>query len=292
MTESIERAFRARYLNTHEKYLDSIATLLRACNERGSLANGQFMLSDVVSIRTMCTQMKARDRFDETRALRNLRNSWYHECALNYPQTLDDRMKFAPWKIIQFFYAIYSALSSMVRCFDDRPRLTQQFALNEFATEVIVHPPARFMPVPFCFYLQSGDITPSPRSVVSWAYGLSCHVPNVQQCLESLPTTSTRPVSLFHYFKYLREWANYEDSYIFINLFGPSVISRLDSSLRTIVLGFLPVAEVFLISFYGWDRVHPEFITFSNRIVRHLKAEPTSLITRFEEYAGCSDLVP
>jgi len=292
MAESIERAFRTRYLNTHEKYLDSIATLLWVCNNHGSLATGQFMLSDAVSIRTMCTRMKALNRFDETRALRNLRNSWYHECALNYPQTLDDRMKFAPWKIIQFFYAIYSALSSMVRCFDNRPRLTQQLALNEFTTKVIVNPLVRFTPVPFCFYLQGGDIAPLPRAVVSWAYGLRCHVPNVKQCLESLPIMSTRPVSLFHYFKSLREWANYEDSYIFINLFGPSVISRLDSSLRTIVLGFLPVAEVFLISFYGWDRVHPEFLTFSNRIVRHLKIEPTSLITRFAEYAGCSDLVP
>ena len=30
----------------------------------------------------------------------------------------------------------------------------------------------------------------------------------------------------------VREWANYEDSYIFINLFGPHVISMLDSSLK------------------------------------------------------------
>jgi hypothetical protein len=33
---------------------------------------------------------------------------------------------------------------------------------------------------------------------------------------------------------------------MFINVFGPSVISRLASSLKKIVLGFLPVAEVFL----------------------------------------------
>ena len=291
MTESIERAFRARYLDTHEKYLDSIATLLGACNNHASLATGRFMLSHTVSIRTMCTRMKALNRFDEARALRNLRNSWYHECALNYPQTLDDRMKFAPWKIIQFFYTIYSALSAVVRCFDNRPKLTQQLALKEFTTEVIVNPSVRFAPVPLCFYLQGGAITPSPRSVVSWAYGLSCHVPNVQRCLESLHATSTRPVSLFQYFKSLREWANYEDSYIFINLFGTGVMSRLDSSLKIIVQGFLPVAEVFLISFYGWDRVHTEFLTFSHRVVRHLKTEPSSLITRFGEYAGYSDLV-
>lgn len=291
MTESIERAFRARYLNTHEKYLDSIATLLVACNDHSALANGRFMLSHAVSVRAMCTQMKALNRFDEARALRNLRNSWYHECALNHPLGLDDRMRFAPWKIIQFFYTVYSALSSMVRCFNNRPILRQRTALDEFTSKVIVNAPNRFVPAPLCFYLQGGVIAPLPRSVVSWPYGLSCHVPNVQRCLESLPTTPIQPVSLFHYFKFLREWANYEDSYIFINLFGPSVISMLASSLSTIVVGFLPVAEVFLISFYGWDRVHAEFLTFSNRIVRHLKIEPTSLITRFAEYAACSDLV-
>lgn len=291
MTESIRSAFRARYLNTHEKYLDSTATLLWVCNDHATLANGRFMLSHAVSIRAMCTQMEALNRFDEARALRNLRNSWYHECALNYPLTLDDRMRFAPWKIIQFFYTIYSALSSVVRCFDNRPILRQHTALDEFTSEVIVNPPNRFVPAPLCFYLQGGVIAPLPRSVVSWPYGLSCHVPNVQRCLESVATTSTRPVSLFHYFKFLREWANYEDSYIFINLFGPRVISMLASSLKTLVSGFLPIAEVFLICFYGWDKIHPEFLTFSNRVMHHLKTEPTSLTARFEEYAGCSDLV-
>jgi uncharacterized membrane protein YfbV (UPF0208 family) len=249
------------------------------------------MLSHVVSIRTMCARMRALNRFDEARALRNLRNSWYHECALNYPQESDDRMKFAPWKIIQFFYAVYSALSAIVRCFDDRTRLTQQITLNEFVAEAIVNPSVRFLPVPLCFYLQDGAITPSPGSVISWRYGLSCHVPNVQRCLESLHSTPSRLVSLFHYFKSLREWANYEDSYIFINLFGPSVISRLDFSLKRIVQGFFPVAEVFLISFYGWERVHAEFLTFSSRVIRHLRIGPASLNARFEEYARYSDLV-
>jgi len=289
--DSIASAFRTRYLDTHEKYLDSIATLLGACNNHTSLETGQFMLRRVASVKTICSQMRALNSFDEARALRNLRNSWYHECALNYPQDLDDRMKFAPWKIIQFFYAIYSALSAIVRCFDNRPMLRQQIALNEFTTEVIINPPTGFLPVPLCFYLQGGAIIPSPPSVVSWPYGLSCHVPNVQRCLESLRPMSTRPVSLFHYFKSLREWANYEDSYIFINLFGPGVISMLDSSLKRIVQGFIPVAEVFLISFYGWGRVHTEFLAFSHRVVRHLKIEPSSLITRFGEYAGYSDLV-
>jgi hypothetical protein len=291
MTESIARAFRARYLDTHEKYLDSIATLVAACNDQSALGNGRFMLSHAVSVRAVCTQMKALNRFDEARALRNLRNCWYHECALNHPLDFDDRMRFAPWKIIQFFYTIYSALSSVVRCFDNRRILGQGTALDEFTSEVIINPPHRFVPAPLCFYLRSGVIAPLPRSVVSWPYGLSCHVPNVQRCLESVPTTPTRPVSLFHYFKSLREWANYEDSYIFINLFGPSVISRLARSLYAIVSGFLPVVEVFLISFYGWDRIHPEFLTFSSRVLHHLKTEPTSLSARFGEYAWCSDLV-
>jgi len=116
-------------------------------------------------------------------------------------------------------------------------------------------------------------------------------MPNVQRCLDSLHPTSTRPVSLFHYFKSLREWANYEDSYIFINLFGPSVIATLDSSLKTIMHGFLPVTEVFLISFYGWDKVYCPFEQFTSRIERVLKVKPSPLISRFEEYLKCSSLV-
>jgi hypothetical protein len=289
--ESIGSAFRTRYLDTHEKYLDSIATLLGACNNHTSLATGQFMLQHVIPVMTLCSQVRALNSFDEARALRNLRNSWYHECALNYPQDLDDRLKFAPWKIIQFFYAIYSALSAIVRCFDNRPRLRQQIALDEFTTQVIINPPAKVIPVPLCFYLQGGAISPSPPSVVSWPYGLSCHVPNVQRCLQSVRLGSTRPVSLFHYFKSLREWANYEDSYIFINLFGPAVISMLDSSLKRIVQGFFPVAEVFLISFYGWGRVHDQFEQFSSRVERILKVTPSSLISRFETYSKCTSLV-
>ena len=289
--ESLASAFRTRYLDTHEKYLDSIATLLGVCNGHTSLETGQFMLRHVTSLRNMCSQMKTLNSFDESRALRNLRNSWYHESALNYPQDLDGRLKFAPWKIIQFFYTIYSALSAIVRCFDNRSRLSQQIALNEFTNKVIINPPIRFVPVPLCFYLLDRAISPPPPSVVSWPYGLSYHMPSVQRCLESVDPVSTRPLSLFHYFKSLREWANYEDSYIFINLFGPVVISMLDSSLRRIVQGFLPVAEVFLISFYGWEKVHDQFQQFSYRIDRHLKIQPSSLITRFGKYASYPKLV-
>ena len=147
------------------------------------------------------------------------------------------------------------------------------------------------MPVPLNFYLQDGVIIPSTSSVISWPYGLNWHMPNVQRCLESLHATSTSPVSLFHYFKSLREWANYEDSYIFINLFGPSIISGLDSSLRRIVPWFCPVAEVFLISFYGWDRVHKQFKQFASHTEQHLEVRPSSLISRFEEYSECPDLL-
>ena len=102
--EYLAQAFRARYLDTHEKYLDSIATLLMQCTNPTSLATGQFMLRHVTSVKTICSQMRVLNNFDEAKALRNLRNSWYHECALIYPGDLSDRMKFAPWKIIQFFY--------------------------------------------------------------------------------------------------------------------------------------------------------------------------------------------
>ena len=287
--ENISSAFRKRYLDTHEKYLDSISTLLRACSDNEPLGPGQFLLARTNELKAVCTQLRSRNTFDEKRALTNLRNSWYHECAFNYPDDMYERLKFAPWRLIQFFYVIYTGLSAIVRCFDNRPRLKQNAALNAFTDEMIIKPPTRLLPVPLCFYLQGGVINPAPRTLISWSYGLSCHVPNIERCLLSVPKQST-PVSLFHYFKSLREWANYEDSHIFINLYGPRVIEMLDASLKTIVSTFCTVIELFLICFYGWDKVNDQFNQFQFRLPGTLKIYPYSLATRFGEYSKYSGL--
>ena len=63
------------------------------------------------------------------------------------------------------------------------------------------------------------------------------------------------------------------------------------TSLRSLVKGFVPVAEVFLISFYGWGTVHDQFKQFSSRVEHNLKVTPSLLISRFEKYSKCPSLV-
>lgn len=221
--------------------------------------------------------------------MRNLRNSWYHECAFNYPEDRSERLKFAPWQIIQFYYVMYTALSAIVRCFDNRPNLSQRAALRLFTDDIVVNPEPIALPVPLCLYLQTGTIHPTPRSLVSWQYGLDNHIPRVERCLADLPAQN-RAVSLFHYFKSLREWANYEDSYIFINLYGSSVIEMLDRSLRNIASAFCTFSEIFVICFFGWDKVHDQFTRFGFHMPGTLNVYPASLFARFEEYEKCAEL--
>ena len=57
-----------------EKYLDSIATLLGACTDHESLAIRQFMLRHVISIESVCSQIRALNSLNKAKVLRNLRN--------------------------------------------------------------------------------------------------------------------------------------------------------------------------------------------------------------------------
>ena len=91
-------------------------------------------------------------------------------------------------------------------------------------------------------------------------------------------------VTLLHYFKDLREWINYEDAYLFIRLYGPTVISNLDYSLLKISNAFNTLSDSFLINFYGFDKVYSEFETFVGEINEHLKVDPEFLRARFELY--------
>jgi len=55
--------------------------------------------------------------------------------------------------------------------------------------------------------------------------------------------------------------------------------------------GFLPLAEVFLISLYGWGAVFDQFEQFSTHVQHVLKVTPSSLISRFDEYSKCTSAV-
>jgi hypothetical protein len=283
--DSIRRLFRERYLDRHESYLKSIADLLAQTTSTPSLLVESFLQAE--STTAYFSELKKNAKCDEERSLRNLRNAWYHEAAFYYPAEEQERMKFAPWKVVQFYYATYAMLSAMVRCINNEHSIRQVHAIDTFTDHFLKAPliGSNFFPFPLCCYYFGNKVWPAPSSVCRWKYGLKNKVPGVEKCLASTAGKSARAVSLFHYFKDLREWANYEDSYIFLNLYGPSVRMNLNFSLEKILEAFSSCGEVFLIGYYGWPKIKEEFDRFADPMVHALKIEPDVLKSRFEQYS-------
>jgi len=283
----LAQEFRENYLNTHEKYLKSIADVITQLYWGGGCVS-KGILDEMEVDQNYFDKIRSSWKGDEEKAFRNLRNSWYHECALNYPFEAEgiDRMKFAPWKIIQFYYATYTASSAIVRCYDNSEQLKHEKLMNILTSNIIMQPKLgiRFFVPPFGICVKKGEITPSCKNAIKWEYGKKQHCPNIEECLLSTYRKRNKNVTLLHYFKDLREWVNYEDAYLFVRLYGPSVINNLDYSLLKISNAFNTLSDTFLINFYGFDKVYSEFETFVGEINTHLKVNPTFLRARFKLY--------
>ena len=108
----LPQVFRERYLDTHHRYLKSIAdviTHLYWTRFRGWKEPCRRMLLKLIPAGSL---PKRKDVGHETIHFRNLRNCWYHECALHHPRgNVNRRIRFAAWKIIQCYYAIFSAIT-------------------------------------------------------------------------------------------------------------------------------------------------------------------------------------
>ena len=83
--------------------------------------------------------------------------------------------------------------------------------------------------------------------MVDWSYASKHHIPKIIQCLKSVHT-GNQLTTIPHYLKRLREWVQYEDSYLFFRLYGDSVKNNLDFSLKRISFGYLVQIEFFLSS--------------------------------------------
>ena len=83
--QELPNTFRERYLQTHSRYLKSIADIIANNydwrDEEKATVN---MVSQLVSQNPRFREER-RDPGHETPEFRNLRNCWYNECALNYP---------------------------------------------------------------------------------------------------------------------------------------------------------------------------------------------------------------
>ena len=83
----LPKMFRERFLDTHENYLYSIADIAFYLYYRDSPNTGsgcELMVEKLLEAGDFTEEMT--DHKFESIYFRNLRNAWYHELVLNYPQ--------------------------------------------------------------------------------------------------------------------------------------------------------------------------------------------------------------
>lgn len=286
--ENLARMFRERYLKTHESYLGSITDIITK-NYGGDMSKNQCgnILSTSQTFRAHDLSIPEIPD-EESLHFRNLRNAWYHECSLSYPTDLDTRIKFAAWKIIECYYAIFASVASLVRCIhpNKEQRLGHKETLRVYASELVAQrkfsgyflTPANFM------INQEGNFA-NEEAVNTWAYGREHKVPYLKKCLQLAYQSEKGVTTLVHYFKMLREWATYSDAYLFFRLYGTGVKFDLDRYLRQITFFYLAQAELFLLDACGWEAMKIQYDSFTREFRNNLKAEDLPLMSRFSVYS-------
>ena len=279
--------FRERYLNTHEEYLKSFADITTHLyfKDYNNLEVGCETMIDILSSTGKFSESMVDINF-ESDYFRNLRNSWYHEVVLNSPQDdFDQRLKFVPWKIIQCYYSIFAGISALIRCYNSSEIHSHIKTFNIFGNDFLRNRKRKifFLP-PYNFYLnQEEDFDSVFGQMVDWQYAREVHIPRIKQCLESVQS-GQQQTTIPHYLKRLREWVQYEDSYLFFLLYGKTVKENLDYSLTRISFGYLVQIEFFLIKLFGWEPLKLQFDTFNEKIQENLEISPINLSQRFSVY--------
>lgn len=281
----LPEVFRKRYLQTHGVYLkdiaDIIATTYHIVNwEKGSDNMILKLLAQKASL-----DEKREDPGHETLEFRNLRNCWYHECALNYPfEDLDDRLRFASWKIIQCYYSVFSSIASLVCCYHP-PQKSPLKTFNIYGREFLCNRKRRnfFLPPVNLYVNQQGIIPADLLEMITWKYAHEHKIPTVDKCLKSVHKENTI-TTIPHYLKSLREWVTYEDAYLMFRLYGKVPKTDLDFSLKRIAFIHCLQTEFYLIHLFGWDSVKRQYDTFTAELKRNVKTESPTLLARFKAY--------
>ncbi len=283
---NLPNLFRERYLKKHDRYLKSFADITATLYfKRGDLRYGcEIMVNKLLNSGNFSDHKLNENQ--ESKYFRSLRNAWYHELVLNYPQDdLDQRSKFAPWKIIQCYYCVLAGISALIRCFDKQKFDNHKKIFNIFTNDFLNNNTRKsfFIP-PYNFYLdQHGSLKASNDEVIDWDYGREHHLPYIKKALKEAHVNKRR-TSFPHYLLNLRNWVQYEDAYLFFLLYGESVKANLDFSLSRISYGYMVQVEFFLINLFGWNTLDIQFHTFIEKVLENLGIKPVELIQRYEVY--------
>jgi len=297
----LPQVFRERYLRTHERYLKSIADVITHLYMRKAKDWKDPCRGMLLKLIPAGNLPKRKDIEYETLHFRNLRNCWYHECALHHPlNNIDDRMRFAAWKIIQCYYAVFSSIASLVRL-ENTDLKGHDKILNFYLSNLICSQNRKkfFLP-PICFHLnQQGVFSKQFSRMVNWDYADSYHLPNIKECLEYTKNEMQKEqndrivkgrIGIPHYLKILRDWTNYQDAYLFFRLYGQTVKQNLDFCLKRITFLHCVQTEFFMMKTFGWDALNLQFETFLSELGQNLGIESPALNDRFEVYSENYDL--
>ena len=283
--QNLAQMFRDRFLDKHYPMLNSVSDILT-----------QLYGTDSIMSKNLITKIYSKghinltltDPATETINMRSLRNAWYHECSLNYPLKDTERMKFPAWKIIQCYYAVFSSIAALVRSFDVYSK-GHNSLLNSYGTLFLRnHKMKRFFVIPLCIHLnQQGDLGDSYYELLTWKYGTKHHLPIIIKRLEKtrVENNSKGIVTIPHYLKSLRDWATYEDPYIFFRLYGQTISKKLDGYLRNICMAYLSQTEAVMIKLYGFDAINLQKEVFSENLTTYMEIEPNELIERFKVHS-------
>jgi hypothetical protein len=252
----------------HSNYVNSIADLIRFKYKYDDDRTFRKILPFVEKNEVFFRKIQSTSVGDKKLALRNLRNAWYNEASFHEPTGYGKikYTKFLPWKTVMFYYSIFTSLSAMVRCvYSDESFSGHNIMINVFTKQILSRKGLSinlYVP-PFCFTLHPrGKITPSFDKVITWEHGLRIKCPIIEACLREVSRGGS--TSIFHYFYNLRNWVNYEDSYIFRRLYGPSIRPGFYWDLSCILSAFMSLTEIFMIWVFGFDDIEKEKDMFIN----------------------------
>ena len=279
---NLPNVFRERYLNIHETYLYGIAYIIDKMYKPSNYRiMSTRMLLQLLSQEPKLSE-KRQDSNQETLEFRNLRNSWYHECALNYPfNSLDERLKFASWKIIQCYYSVLSSVASLVCCYN-KERKSVDAILNIYAREFPSKKERKaFVLPPFNLYLNQQGVIPNDAiELINLKYAKALGVPRITKCLQSAHKENS-VTAIPHYLRTLRDWVTYQDAYLLFRLYGQSPKLTLDSALSKIAFAYCLQTEFYLINLFGWDAFKRQHKVFSTELKNNLEIESPTLSARF-----------
>ena len=246
--ETLPSLFRKRYLDKHEKFLGSLGevTAYLYLGWNAASPNHYQLLTQLPLTGKFPITLRDKPASEQPQ-FRNLRNAWYHELALRYPEDFDTRLKFAGWKIVQGYYCVFSSVAAMVRCIREKGWLSHNQTINIFAHELVGSDKfgCYFLAPAGTFLNQQGRLT-NYEAMKTWGYARLYHIPQIRKCLRSARERKHELTTAVHYLKSLREWATYEDAYLLFRMYGQTVKKGLDFSLQTLATLYLVHVEYFL----------------------------------------------